>query len=45
MSYISQSKQNIPWGHDLTAINRTYVWILRILIKEPTTVQQVLEDI
>ena len=45
MSYISQSTNNSPWNHEFTAINRTNFWIIRIVRKEPTTVQQVLESI
>ena len=39
MSYISQSKNNIPWNHDIPAINRTNLFILIIGIKEPITFQ------
>ena len=43
MSYISQSLNNIPWNNAFPDINSTNVWILRIGIKEPTSVQQVLK--
>ena len=33
MSYISQSRSNIPWNHAFPAINRTNVWILIIVRK------------
>ena len=33
MSYISQSKNNIPWNHAFTDRNSTNVWILGISIK------------
>ena len=45
MSYISHSTYNIPWNHTFPDINRTNFWVLNIGRKEPTTVQQVLEDI
>ena len=33
MSYISQSKNNIPWNNAFTDRNSTNVWILGISIK------------
>ena len=45
MSYISQSENNSPWNHAFTDIKKTNLSILIVGIKEPTTVQQVLEDI
>ena len=44
MSYISQLENKIPWNHELPARNRANFWILGIGIKEPTTVQQFLND-
>ena len=41
MSYISQSENNIPYNHELSDRNITTLWILSIVRKEPTTVQQV----
>ena len=45
MSYISQSTNNNPWNHSLTARNRTSVWILILVRKESTTVQHILEAV
>ena len=45
MSYMYQSENNRPWNHAFPDRKGTNVWILIIVKKEPTTVQQVLEAI
>ena len=45
ISYISQLTNNSPCNYALPARNRANVCILVIRIKEPTTVQQVLEAV
>ena len=45
MSFISQSTNNSPWNHALTARYGPSFWILSIGRKEPKTVQQVRKDV
>ena len=45
LSYIYQSNNNRPWNKTFPARNRTNVWILIIVIKETTTLQQATETI
>ena len=45
VSYIYQSNNNRPWNKTFPARIRTNVWILIIVIKETTTLQQATETI
>ena len=45
VSYIYQSNNNRPWNKIFPARNRTNVWILIIVIKETTALQQATETI
>ena len=44
-TYIYQSNNNIPWNIAFPSRQRTNNWIISIGIKEPTTVQQVIEAV
>ena len=45
MTYVTQSNNNNPLDIDLPARKRANAWILCIVRKDPTTVQQVVEDV